>query len=53
MEEAVLKLNNLAWGIVNPPIKFLAAKANKLNNYGVFDTMRWSNASCTVSLINT
>ncbi len=50
MKDVLLLLNKKSWAIVNPPIKFIAAKANQLNNYAVFDTMRWSNASCTVSL---
>lgn len=50
MKDVLLLLNRKSWAIVNPPIKFLAAKTNQLNNYAVFDTMRWSNASCTVSL---
>jgi hypothetical protein len=45
--DTALTLNDKAWSIVNPPIKFLAATTNGLNSYSVFQTMRRHNSSCT------
>jgi hypothetical protein len=43
----VEKLNAEAWGIVQPPIKFVAAPPNEVNRYSVFSVMSAHSSSCT------
>lgn len=46
-KEVALILNEKIWAIVDPPIVFAAAPANRLNHYGIFEIMKAHNASCT------
>jgi len=45
--EAAILINEKAWEIVSPKIKFVAAPPNELNHYSPFEVMQSHNASCT------
>lgn len=45
--DVAVLLNRLAWTIVDPPIKFVAAPPCTINSYAPFETMERHNSSCT------
>jgi hypothetical protein len=45
--DVAVLMNQLAWNIVDPPIKFVAAPACTINSYAPFETMQRHNSSCT------
>ena len=44
---AAVAMNKCAWEIVQPPIVFVAAPPNELNQYSPLEVLRAHNASCT------